>query len=179
MATPPETVVRTASQVAVRDVSADPPSAARHVAIYDGQCEICQAFVSWLHLPHDRKDQVAALPIDAETLAVHDPNSTTVCGTARHLPSGQVYRGWNAVAMAQLFPPTFLIGWLGSLRPFRWMESLAIASSRAIAMPSASAVVAPAASRGGAGAPQTFFATFWAATSSGCSCACLIVGAGA
>jgi glyoxylase-like metal-dependent hydrolase (beta-lactamase superfamily II)/predicted DCC family thiol-disulfide oxidoreductase YuxK len=184
MATPPEAVVRTASQVAVRDVSADPPSAARHVAIYDGQCEICQAFVSWLRLL-DRKDQVAALPIDAETLAqVHPDLKLDDCLRELHVisPSGQVYRGWNAVAiLAQLFPPTFLIGWLGSLRPFRW---IGIAGYRFVARNR----YAISKCRGGAcrvARPEqvrrkTFFATFWSCYFIGLLLRMpLIVGAGA
>jgi predicted DCC family thiol-disulfide oxidoreductase YuxK len=184
MATPPEAVVRTTSQVAVRDVSADPPSAARHVAIYDGQCEICQAFVSWLRLL-DRKDQVAALPIDAETLAqVHPDLKLDDCLRELHVisPSGQVYRGWNAVAvLARLFPPTFLIGWLGSMLPFRW---IGIAGYRFVARNR----YAISKCRGGAcrvARPeqvrrQTFFATFWSCYFIGLILRMpLIVGAGA
>ena len=42
-------------------------SGEHYVAIYDEQCEICQAFVSWLRLL-DRKQQVLALPITPEVL---------------------------------------------------------------------------------------------------------------
>ena len=184
MATPPEAVVRTASQVAVRDVSADPPSAARHVAIYDGQCEICQAFVSWLRLL-DRKDQVAALPIDAETLAqVHPDLKLDDCLRELHVisPCGQVYCGWDAVAvLARLFPPTFLIGRLGRMPPFRW---IGIAGYRFIARNR----YAISKCRGGAcrvARPEqvrrkTFFATFWSCYFVGLLLRMpLIVGAGA
>ena len=101
--------------------------AGRYVAIYDDQCEICQAFVCWLRIL-DRKQRVAALPIAAESLFLID-SSLTVEACLRELhvitPQGRVHRGWDGVAvLARLFPSTFLIGWLGWIVPFRWIGEI-------------------------------------------------------
>lgn len=95
----------------------------QYAAIYDEQCEICQAFVSWLRLlDHDAK--VAALPIDPELLPlIHPSLKVDDCLRELHVvtPGGEVRRGWDAVAeLARRFPPTFLVGWLGQFPPFRW-----------------------------------------------------------
>jgi hydroxyacylglutathione hydrolase len=96
----------------------------QYVAIYDEQCEICQAFVSWLRLL-DRHGKVAALPIFPELLsAIHPSLEVDDCLRELHVvtPRGEVRRGWDAVAqLARLFPATFPIGWLGSVPPFRWL----------------------------------------------------------
>ena len=96
----------------------------RYVAIYDEQCEICQAFVSWLRLL-DRRHKVAPLPIDPEILpAIHPSLELNACLRELHVvtPDGSVECGWGAVAaLARLFPVTFVIGWLGQFPPFRWI----------------------------------------------------------
>ena len=93
-------------------------------AIYDEQCEICQAFVSWLKLL-DRDGKVAAVPIVPEWLAaIHPSLELDACLRELHVvtPQGDVRRGWDAVAeLARLFPATFLIGWLGIVPPFNWL----------------------------------------------------------
>jgi glyoxylase-like metal-dependent hydrolase (beta-lactamase superfamily II)/predicted DCC family thiol-disulfide oxidoreductase YuxK len=99
-----------------------------YIAIYDGQCEICQAFVSWLRLL-DRHGRVAAVPIDPERLpTLHDSLDLDSCLRELHVitPQNAVRRGWDAVAeLARLFPSTFLIGWLGQFPPFRWFGQVA------------------------------------------------------
>jgi len=96
----------------------------QYAAVYDEQCEICQAFVSWLRLL-DRHAKVAALPIDPDLLpAIHPSLEIDDCLSELHVvtPQGGVRRGWDAVAeLARLFPATFLIGWVGSVPPFRWL----------------------------------------------------------
>ena len=93
-------------------------------AIYDEQCEICQAFVSWLKLL-DRHGKVAAVPIVPELLAaIHPGLELDACLRELHVvtPQGNVRRGWDAVAqLARLFPATFVIGWLGIVPPFNWL----------------------------------------------------------
>jgi glyoxylase-like metal-dependent hydrolase (beta-lactamase superfamily II)/predicted DCC family thiol-disulfide oxidoreductase YuxK len=93
-------------------------------AIYDEQCEICQAFISWLKLL-DRHGKVTAVPIVPELLAaIHPSLELDACLRELHVvtPQGDVRRGWDAVAeLARLFPATFVIGWLGTIPPFRWL----------------------------------------------------------
>lgn len=100
----------------------------QYAAIYDEQCEICQAFVSWLKLL-DRHGKVAELPIVPEGLsAIHPSLELDACLRELHVvtPRGDVRRGWDAVAeLARLFPATFLIGWLGRVPPFRWLGQAA------------------------------------------------------
>ncbi len=98
------------------------------MAIYDEQCEICQAFVSWLRLL-DRHHKVSALPITPELLpGIHSTLELDACLRELHVvtPKGMVRRGWEAVAeLARLFPATYLIGWLGQIPPFRWIGDIA------------------------------------------------------
>jgi hypothetical protein len=64
------------------------------VAIYDEQCEICQAFVSWLKLL-DRTGKVAALPILPDLLAgIHPGLELDACLRELHVvtPQGVVPR---------------------------------------------------------------------------------------
>jgi glyoxylase-like metal-dependent hydrolase (beta-lactamase superfamily II)/predicted DCC family thiol-disulfide oxidoreductase YuxK len=136
-----------------------------YVAIYDGQCEICQAFVSWLRLL-DRHHKVLAVPIDTELLpSIHRDLELDACLRELHVvtPQGTVRSGWDAVAeLARLFPSTFLIGWLGQFPLFRWLGQVAyrfVARNR----------YAVSKCRGGAcrvARPEevkkkTFFGTFW------------------
>ena len=98
-----------------------------YIALYDEQCEICQACVSWLRLL-DRAQQTQALPIEPELLPALDYTLTIEdCLRELHVitPTGEVKRGWRAVAqLARLFTPTFLIGWLGAVPPFSWIGEL-------------------------------------------------------
>ena len=137
----------------------------RYVAIYDEQCEVCQAFVSWLKLL-DRKQQVLALPITLEVLASAHPDlELDACLRELHVitPGGEIRRGWDAVsALARLFPSTWLMGALGAIPPFRWVGHIGyrfVARNR----------YAVSKCRGGAcrvARPdevkkKTFFGTFW------------------
>src|SRR3984885_5455428 len=90
--------------------------------LYDGQCEICQACVSWLKtLDHENK--TVCLPISAEVLSAVDPRlRMDECLRQLHMvtPEGEIYVGWDAVAcLARLFPSPWLIGVLGQRLPFR------------------------------------------------------------
>jgi glyoxylase-like metal-dependent hydrolase (beta-lactamase superfamily II)/predicted DCC family thiol-disulfide oxidoreductase YuxK len=166
MGSPPETAAPPASPAATPEDCSDPQAPGnRYLALYDGQCEICQAFVSWLRVL-DRRRRVTAVPIDPETLAqIHPDLHLDDCLRELHVLvlSGAVYRGWDAVAvLARLFTPTFLVGWLGSVPPFRW---IGIAGYRFVARNR----YAVSKCRGGAcriARPEqvrqrTFFTTFW------------------
>ena len=86
-----------------------------HVALYDAQCEICQASVSWLRLL-DRQHKTLAVPIDAESLPrIHAGLDIDACLRELHVitPEGTLRCGWDGVAaLARLFPATWLIAWL-------------------------------------------------------------------
>ncbi len=111
---------------AVEDIAETPAEKAdantAYRVLYDGQCEICQACVSWLKvLDHDNK--TVCLPISAEVLSAVDPRlRLDECLRQLHVltPEGGIYVGWDAVAcLARLFPSTWLIGTLGQRFPFR------------------------------------------------------------
>ncbi len=95
---------------------------AAYRVIYDGQCEICQACVSWLKTL-DRENTTICLPISAEALAAVDPRlNLDECLRQLHVvtPEGGILVGWDAVAcLARLFPSTWLIGAVGRRFPFR------------------------------------------------------------
>jgi glyoxylase-like metal-dependent hydrolase (beta-lactamase superfamily II)/predicted DCC family thiol-disulfide oxidoreductase YuxK len=90
--------------------------------IYDGQCEICQACVSWLKAL-DREKRTVCLPISADVLASVDSRLRMEdCLRQLHVvtPEGEILVGWDAVAnLARLFRSTWLIGALGVRFPFR------------------------------------------------------------
>lgn len=90
--------------------------------LYDGQCEICQACVSWLKAL-DREKRTVCLPISADVLASVDSRLRMEdCLRQLHVvtPEREILVGWDAVAnLARLFRPTWLIGALGVRFPFR------------------------------------------------------------
>src|SRR5579863_107288 len=90
------------------------------LVLYDSQCEVCQAGVSWLRLL-DRHHRTQCLPLDPGLTARLGLN-IEACTQQLHVvtPRG-VAVGWKAVAhLARLFPPTWLMGALGAVPPFRW-----------------------------------------------------------
>jgi glyoxylase-like metal-dependent hydrolase (beta-lactamase superfamily II)/predicted DCC family thiol-disulfide oxidoreductase YuxK len=95
---------------------------AAYRVLYDGQCEICQACVSWLKAL-DHEDKAVCLPISAEVLSAVDSRlQIDECLRQLHVvtPEGEIHVGWDAVAcLARLFPSTWLIGILGWRFPFR------------------------------------------------------------
>jgi len=114
-----------------RDESIESASGLRrekYIAIYDEQCEVCQAFVSWLRIL-DRHHRVLPVPIVAELLSTIDPHlAVEECLRELHVltPGGDTRRGWSAVAeLARLFPSTFLVGWLGRIPPLLWIGEIA------------------------------------------------------
>jgi len=90
--------------------------------LYDGQCEICQACVAWLKTL-DRENKTLSLAITPELLPIVNSRlRLDECFRQLHIvtPRGGILVGWDAVAaLAQLFPPTWLIGALGQWFPFR------------------------------------------------------------
>jgi predicted DCC family thiol-disulfide oxidoreductase YuxK len=99
-----------------------PSETATYRVPYDGQCEICQACVSWLNaLDHENK--TVCLPISAEVLSVVDSRlQMDECLRQLHIvtPESEILVGWDAVAcLARLFLSTWLIGVLGQRFPFR------------------------------------------------------------
>lgn len=97
------------------------------VVLYDGQCEICQAGVTWLKLL-DRRGSTRPVPIEeADLAALHPALAIEDCLRELHVvrKDGSVLRGWTAVAwLARRSWYTWPLGALGSLPPFRWLGSL-------------------------------------------------------
>jgi len=97
-------------------------AAGRYQVLYDGQCEICQAYITWLQTL-DRDHKALPLPISAEALAAANPRlRMDDCLRQLHVvtPHGEILVGWDAVtSLARLFPSTWLIGVLGERFPFR------------------------------------------------------------
>ena len=102
-------------------------SKANYRVLYDDQCEICQACVSWLKIL-DQKQQTVCLPIRADVLAsVDSRHRLEECQQQLNVvtPEYEVHVGWDAVAyLARLFPATWLIGALGQWFPFRTLGRL-------------------------------------------------------
>jgi glyoxylase-like metal-dependent hydrolase (beta-lactamase superfamily II)/predicted DCC family thiol-disulfide oxidoreductase YuxK len=98
-----------------------------YTVLYDGQCEICQAGVSWLRIL-DRKRRTDCVPLSAEALAsLGSRLSLENCLRQLHTvtPEGRVYVGWDAVAcLARLCPSTWLAGVLGQFFPLRTLGQL-------------------------------------------------------
>jgi glyoxylase-like metal-dependent hydrolase (beta-lactamase superfamily II)/predicted DCC family thiol-disulfide oxidoreductase YuxK len=113
---PPPSVTGIAQEPAVRDTAS-----AAYTVLYDGQCEICQAGVSWLRIL-DRRQRTDCVPLSAEALARLGPRLRMEdCLRQLHVVAadGRVYVGWDAVAcLARLCPATWLAGVLGQLSPF-------------------------------------------------------------
>jgi hydroxyacylglutathione hydrolase len=109
----------TAESAATPDKEHAPPL---YRVLYDGQCEICQACVSWLKTL-DRENKTVCFPIGEEVLAGLDPRlRMDECLRQLHVvtPEGEIHVGWDAVAcLARLFPSTWPIGVLGNCFPFR------------------------------------------------------------
>jgi len=94
----------------------------RYAVLYDAQCEICQACVSWLKVL-DHQNKTYSLPISTEALAAIDSRlNLEECLQQLHVVTreGAIVVGWDAVAcLARLFPPTWLIGALSQHFPLR------------------------------------------------------------
>jgi predicted DCC family thiol-disulfide oxidoreductase YuxK len=88
-----------------------------YIALYDQQCEICQALSSWLRLL-DRNGRVLMEPIVPERVReIHPVLEIQACLRSLHVvtPDNVVLSGWQAVAtLARLFPTTWLIGVLAN-----------------------------------------------------------------
>jgi glyoxylase-like metal-dependent hydrolase (beta-lactamase superfamily II)/predicted DCC family thiol-disulfide oxidoreductase YuxK len=100
---------------------------ATYTVLYDSQCEVCQAGVSWLRIL-DHENRTICLPISSDVLSSVDSRlRTDNCLRQLHVvtPGGDIYVGWDAVAkLARLFRPTWLIGALGLHFPFRTLGQL-------------------------------------------------------
>jgi glyoxylase-like metal-dependent hydrolase (beta-lactamase superfamily II)/predicted DCC family thiol-disulfide oxidoreductase YuxK len=99
----------------------------KYRVFYDGQCEVCQACVSWLRVL-DHECKTICLPVSEEALSSSDSRlRTDECLRQLHIltPSGEIIVGWDAVAcLARLFSPTWLFGALGVRFPFRNLAAL-------------------------------------------------------
>src|ERR1700686_1725453 len=106
----------------VQSPDTERPISAAYRVLYDGQCEICQACVSWLKAL-DRENKTTCVPISAEVLSAVDLRlRLDECLRQLHVvtPEDNIFVGWDAVAcLARLFPSTWLIGALGPRFPFR------------------------------------------------------------
>ena len=110
------------------DIPAHEPSqSGPYIVLYDGQCEICQACVSWLNVLDGNK-KTSPVPISAETVSNLDARlSLEDCLRQLHVltPDRELHVGWDAVAcLACLFPATWLIGELGRAFPFHMLGRL-------------------------------------------------------
>ena len=89
---------------------------------YDEQCEVCQAFASWLRLL-DRRGRARCVGLSADALRARGLDARLdECLRDLHVirHDGREYVGWDAVAaLARLFPATWVVGALGSVPPFR------------------------------------------------------------
>jgi predicted DCC family thiol-disulfide oxidoreductase YuxK len=92
------------------------PRAASYRVLFDDQCEICQACVSWLKAL-DREEKTACVSISAEDLLEVDSRlGIDDCLRQLHVvtPENEILVGWEAVAcLARLFPSTWVVGKLG------------------------------------------------------------------
>ncbi len=97
-------------------------AASGYRVLYDGQCEICQACVSWLKTLDD-KSKTLCVPISADVLRTVDSRlKLDECLRQLHVvtPDGEIQVGWEAVTcLARLFPSTWLVGVVGRWFPFR------------------------------------------------------------
>jgi len=105
-----------------QESAASSAARAAYTVLYDGQCEVCQAGVSWLRIL-DRKRRTSCVPLSSEALAALGTRASMEdCLRQLHVvtPQGRVYVGWDAVAcLARLCPATWLVGVLGQVFPFR------------------------------------------------------------
>ena len=112
---------RSVAEIAGSPDQAHPATPAYRV-LYDGQCEICQACVSWLKTL-DKESKTVCLSISAEVLSAVDARlEIGDCLRQLHVvtPEGEVHIGWDAVTcLAGLFRSTRLIGVLGQVAPLR------------------------------------------------------------
>jgi ribonuclease/clavin/mitogillin len=110
------------SLVEIAEMPDKKSTASEYRVLYDGQCEICQACVSWLRTL-DRENKTICLPISTEVLAAADLRlRMDECLRQLHVvtPEGEIHVGWDAVTcLARLFPSTWLIGVPGQWFPFR------------------------------------------------------------
>ena len=92
-----------------------------YTVLYDEQCEICQACVSWLKTL-DRENKTICLPISAEAISTVDSRLKLDECLRQHVVTeeGEIHAGWDAVTcLARQFPSTWFIGVLGRWFPFR------------------------------------------------------------
>ena len=115
-------------QVACAQPHIEAISTARYKVLYDGQCEICQAFVSWLQVL-DRCHVTESIPITTDALCQLDARlDVNACLRELHVlgPDGRLYTGWDAVTrLARLFFFTWIVGAAGSIPPLRQLGRLA------------------------------------------------------
>jgi glyoxylase-like metal-dependent hydrolase (beta-lactamase superfamily II)/predicted DCC family thiol-disulfide oxidoreductase YuxK len=102
-------------------------SAATYKVFYDGQCEICQAGVSWLRVL-DKAHKCDCVPITPEALhECHPELDLDACLQELHVvgPGGNLWVGWDAVArLARLSRSTWIVGAVGSIPPFRQLARI-------------------------------------------------------
>src|SRR5947209_7842564 len=99
---------------AVEDIAEKPEEShsanTAYRVLYDGQCEICQACVSWLRAL-DHENTTVCLSISAEVLSTVDSRlGMDECLRQLHVvtPKGEIFAGWDAVAcLASIFARTY------------------------------------------------------------------------
>ena len=98
------------------------PGAVSYRVLFDDQCEICQAYVSWLKAL-DREKKTVCVGLGTVDLSEVDSRlRIDDCLRQLHVvtPEKEILVGWDAVArLARLFPSTWVVGKLGQWFPFR------------------------------------------------------------
>ena len=98
------------------------PGAVSYRVLFDDQCEICQACVSWLKAL-DREKKTVCVSLSTVDLSEVDSRlRIDDCLRQLHVvtPEKEILVGWDAVArLARLFPSTWVVGKLGQWFPFR------------------------------------------------------------
>jgi len=138
-------------EYAVEDIAEKPDekhgAKAAYRVLYDGQCEICQACVSWLKTL-DRNSKTICLPISAEVLSAVDSRlGIDECLRQLHVvtPEGEIHVGWGAVTcLARLFPSLGSLACWVSGSHFAMQEGCSMDSLPQTDIPSANVVAARA-----------------------------------
>ena len=89
----------------VADIRAhEPAQSGKYIALYDGQCEICQACVSWLNALDGNK-KTSPVPISAEAISNLDARlNLEDCLRQLHVltPDRELHVGWDAAGNASV-----------------------------------------------------------------------------
>jgi glyoxylase-like metal-dependent hydrolase (beta-lactamase superfamily II)/predicted DCC family thiol-disulfide oxidoreductase YuxK len=95
--------------------------------LYDAQCEVCQAGVSWLTLL-DRDKRASCIPIDSDSVRLDPRLRLEDCLRELHVlgPASELLVGWDAVCeLARQCGATRMLGIAGTMFPLRGLGRFA------------------------------------------------------